>query len=220
LQHLESEISRSLENKPNFQLDQLDQELSGQLTEVMKGKAKLEQQIESEQKRLKEGGTAQASESQGVQEKLDDARDFLQTMPETIRTKSQALLEQFKRTDKVLYRDLLRSVARDGELLHYFRHGYDVNLEFEPGDTIRVADRSARTLSRLFQSLSEGSPAQSPVRYLSTVLRIASAVVTLALPKSLFNFLFFGYWIVLLYGAEVLIWLGGVLTGNGCCVVQ
>ncbi len=96
-----------------------------------------------------------------------------------------------------------------------FRSGYSIDREFSPRETMLIGSRALQVLGNLLNGLSGSHKAFStPAKWITAAGGILAGILAVALPNSLGNFLFAGYWVWLLYVFEILLGVAGWLFGS------
>ena len=214
LSHLELDIQRVLRKDLGSGWNPFRQRISAS---VGLERDRLKKLIQEERKKLakkiedaKAEAARQAQEAQNVFTDLDNENRLTDAAPRSLAKKLSEKLQSLWKNDKPRYRDLMRAITKqDGQLLAYFKYGYQINTDFEPEPTIKIADRMARVFGQMMQGLSDKYPIKKPAGLFAFLAQIFSAIVQFALPKTLFNFLFSKYWVGLLYLSEIGIWFIG-----------
>ena len=144
--------------------------------------------------------------------RMNNFKSKLISLPTDIMNAAQTSLEKLQKKNGYRFKDVMRSLTSDKhEILDYFKYGYEVNTEFETETTIKLADRGARAFSRLLGGLAQKYPIQKPVGILTVILQVISTLVNFALPKTLGNFIFENYWVGLVYAAELIVLVMGII---------
>jgi patatin-related protein len=118
------------------------------------------------------------------------------------------------RQAKWLYKAIHR-LSKPEKLLERFKSGYSIDRSFPPKETLLTGARAMRVLGGLLNGLSDSHKAFStPAKWITSVSGIMAGILAVALPNSLGNFLFAGYWVWLLYIFEILLGAAGWLIGS------
>jgi hypothetical protein len=128
---------------------------------------------------------------------------------------SKALVEKYKSRyglkdgqAKWLYKAIHR-LSNPEKIAENFRHGYSINREFPPKETLLVGSRAMRVFGDLLTGLSNSHKYFStPAKWVTSAGSIVAGILAVTLPNSLGNLLIAGYWVWLLYLFEIL--LGGI----------
>jgi hypothetical protein len=116
--------------------------------------------------------------------------------------------------EKESFKTILERLSQPDKMLNLFKEKYTVDREFPPQQTLVASSRALRVFSNLLEGLSkQHKQFSAPAKWLTSAGSIFSGIVAVALPNSIGNFLFAGYWIWLLYIFELLLAGVGWLLG-------
>jgi patatin-related protein len=109
----------------------------------------------------------------------------------------------------------LRRLFKPEKTVQLFKQEYKVDRGFPPAETLMASSRALRVVGYLLDGLAKTHENFSaPAKVLTSAGSIFAGILSVALPNSLGNFLFGGYWVWLLYVFEILLVAAGWLTGS------
>ena len=113
-----------------------------------------------------------------------------------------------------LYKAVER-LSNPEKLTENFRHGYSINRDFPPRETLMAGSRALRVFGNMLNGLSSSHKSFStPAKWITSAGSIFAGILAGTFPNSLGNVLLAGYWVWLLYIFEILLGVAGWLFGS------
>jgi patatin-related protein len=111
--------------------------------------------------------------------------------------------------------NVVERLSSPEKITENFRHGYSIETDFPPRDTLLAGSRAMRVFGNLLNGLSSNHKVFStPAKWITSAGGILAGILSVTLPNSLGNFLVAGYWVWLLYVFEILLGGAGWLFGS------